>query len=870
MLERLRDRFERAPVARLIAAFVICLMLFRLRNWCFGGAKPPDGRWGYSPANVHEFLGLVGPAGRQLYAWTQVTLDLVFPFLYGLLLSGWIARTPPPRISRYAVWLPWLAALLDLGENGILAYLAWTWTADGPPSSVAALASKATRGKWVCLGLAILCVLPGSLRHLWQRRHRLAAWLPYAYLLRVPLLLAFVLVALPILAMGGGRNVLANLFVLTPGELFWVALAVVLAAAAVLVMARVVLLYGPDRCGVTSLGTQQAIPAWQPAGALLVAGWVIGFALVASIRGIPITGSPAGGAWGVAALDLLAAVAGALVAVAIVWLLETMRFRLADVPPKGLTDGVQSVPDLAIPGRFVQRWVHASTPPPSAQYFTRRLAEAMGGHNRAPGYVNPSTGDLQSGHVFALLVLAVLLVFYALGFFLDYPHRDRGSMVPALVYLLALLTLPSWVLGGAAFFLDRYRIPVLVVPATLLALAFVAPTDHFFDTLGSAPPALGRAEPADLVRRLDGCRLTAVAASGGGIRAAGWTARVLTGLHRDVPGFTPSLKLLSTVSGGSVGAMYFVGGFIGRDGPPAASLDRIVELSMRSSLNDVAWGLTYPDLWRTFTPFVLNTATDRAWALEQAWRRDWPARDETLRQWRNAAAEGQRPAVAFNATLVETGQRMVLGSFDTPASLQTRTFESIYGQDVSVVTAARLSATFTYVTPVARAREAQVKWHVADGGYQDNYGVATLVDWLDAALLAPAAAAPADALGPCGDRLRVALVRIGAGEAEPQAANRSWAFQVGAPLQVLLAIRTAGPRSRNNMELALLREAGLRPHLGLFCFDYANADSPLSWHLSDEQRRRITDAWQEPKIQGERQALQDFLTGRTTDSGCRG
>src|SRR6266508_4297761 len=398
MLERLRDRFERAPVARLIAAFVICLMLFRLRNWCFGGAKPPDGRWGYSPANVHEFLGLVGPAGRQLYAWTQVTLDLVFPFLYGLLLSGWIARTPPPRISRYAVWLPWLTALLDLGENGILAYLAWTWTADGPPSSVAALASKATRGKWVCLGLAILCVLPGSLRHLWQRRHRLAAWLPYAYLLRVPLLLAFVLVALPILAMGGGRNVLANLFVLTPGELFWVALAVVLAAAAVLVMARVVLLYGPDRCGVTSLGTKQAIPAWQPAGALLVAGWVIGFALVSSIRGIPITGSPAGGAWGVAALDLLAAVAGALVAVAIVWLLETMRFRLADVPPKGLTDSVQSVPDLAIPGRFVPRWVHASTPPPSAQYFTRRLAEAMGGHNRAPGYVNPSTGDLQSGH----------------------------------------------------------------------------------------------------------------------------------------------------------------------------------------------------------------------------------------------------------------------------------------------------------------------------------------------------------------------------------------------------------------------------------------------------------------------------------------
>ena len=124
------------------------------------------------------------------------------------------------------------------------------------------------------------------------------------------------------------------------------------------------------------------------------------------------------------------------------------------------------------------------------------------------------------------------------------------------------------------------RMPVLVVPVMLLLVSFVFPTDHFFSTRPrplTPPSTARRAEPADLVLHLDGCRLTAVAASGGGIRAAGWTAQVLTGLHREVPDFTRSLRLISAVSGGSVGAMYFVGAFNGPNGPPDTTLGNILE-----------------------------------------------------------------------------------------------------------------------------------------------------------------------------------------------------------------------------------------------------------------------------------------------------
>ena len=50
-----------------------------------------------------------------------------------------------------------------------------------------------------------------------------------------------------------------------------------------------------------------------------------------------------------------------------------------------------------------------------------------------------------------------------------------------------------------------------------------------------------------------------VTAAGGGIQAAAWTAQVLTGLD-EIYGkeFSDSIGVVSSVSGGSVGAMFFL------------------------------------------------------------------------------------------------------------------------------------------------------------------------------------------------------------------------------------------------------------------------------------------------------------------------
>jgi hypothetical protein len=100
----------------------------------------------------------------------------------------------------------------------------------------------------------------------------------------------------------------------------------------------------------------------------------------------------------------------------------------------------------------------------------------------------------------------------------------------------------------------------------------------------------------------------------------------------------------------------------------------------------------------------------------------------SLGPWRTDARNHGRPAVIFNTTLVETGERFIFPTVDIERSSGRRSFHDVEGYkslDLSAITAARLSATFTYVTPVSRALccpPRQHRYHVADGGYYDNYG----------------------------------------------------------------------------------------------------------------------------------------------------
>ncbi|MGL5794018.1 MAG: hypothetical protein ACRC06_06310, partial [Waterburya sp.] len=144
-----------------------------------------------------------------------------------------------------------------------------------------------------------------------------------------------------------------------------------------------------------------------------------------------------------------------------------------------------------------------------------------------------------------------------------------------------------------------------------------------------------------------------------------------------------------------------------------------------------------PDLWRLISlPILAPRLLDRGTALETDWQSHMqkPREDKSLAIWRQAIMQGNLPIPVFNATLVEDGFRLLISPMNFGQSFSKKFFDfhSLYpGYDLNVVTAARLSATFPYVSPICRDdRQIKKNYHGADGGYFDNSGFVTAVEWL--------------------------------------------------------------------------------------------------------------------------------------------
>ncbi|HET7269505.1 MAG TPA: patatin-like phospholipase family protein, partial [Rubrobacter sp.] len=602
---------------------------------------------------------------------------------------------------------------------------------------------------------------------------RLLRFLRRAYLLRVPLLTALGIAGFCFAAIiwpPGLKLLLGNAFDISSfWGIFAVSLIAFLAGWIVMVNWRLVRLYGHERfCGVRAKANR--VLRWRDLLPYAVIPLVVmaGVA-VKSLGGL--AGAPGESAefwwWIVKAVP--AALAGLLISllclavVAVGQLLFTRR----DYARLRTEDGAERrIPDLFLP---LEDWPMA----PLIEYvgprepvgkqaewiagFLDRRLSANGGHGYVRRDEDGKVGSLLPGQGAAfVLFLLTIFIYLAIGLW-GYNKLGGVSPIPTLCYLLLLAILLCWTFSGMAFFLDRYRIPVLVLPVALLLVAAscsIGP-DYYYPVLEN-PPEVASQNAATGNEKSSGGSIIVVAANGGGIQASAWTARVLTGLEkkcRDTEGcgnhFGTSIRLISSVSGGSVGTMYFVNEYEEGNLPEdEEELDRIVGRAGGSSLDQVAWGLLYPDLARTLnpTPYVLSPLLgwDRGRAMEKAWSREdtsWPRREgikEGLSEWRKDADDFQRPAVIFNTTIAETGQRLPLATTDLPPeSPGGKSYNELFDNvtprpDIRVVTAARLSASFPYVSPAARADvDEREQAHLVDGGYYDNYGVSSLVEWLD-------------------------------------------------------------------------------------------------------------------------------------------
>ncbi|MDH4365231.1 MAG: hypothetical protein OEY70_14245, partial [Acidimicrobiia bacterium] len=405
--------------------------------------------------------------------------------------------------------------------------------------------------------------------------------------------------------------------------------------------------------------------------------------------------------------------------------------------------------------------------------------------------------DIVTGHAHRLGALVLLAAFLS-GFCLIGSMADTLSVAMARVRWLHPYVVPSalrqlslqrpplmgllviWValspLGGS---LNGYHtvpsLPSHPVPTPLRSSSFIEAwaAARGLDVAGADAPVATNAVAAPMPVLL-------VAASGGGIRAAYWTAAVVDCLVErtdggDDPCADPATDddrargaarrdrflLGSGISGGSLGLTAYVtaagpawvprggsasaGGAPSGGGPPGGWYadrlgdDYLAPVVAAWLFNDGLNSLLRPD-----------QGVDRGAILERAWAASWPDGGLT-RPWFNAQATGLEPLLLLNGYSVNDGCRFAVSPVNTNARRSASTCRSpesdgetlldatidaadVLCDDITAASAALLSARFPFVSPSGRIDRCDAgprppeSVEVVDGGYRETSGASSVVE----------------------------------------------------------------------------------------------------------------------------------------------
>jgi hypothetical protein len=368
--------------------------------------------------------------------------------------------------------------------------------------------------------------------------------------------------------------------------------------------------------------------------------------------------------------------------------------------------------------------------------------------------------------------------------------------------------------------------------------------------------------------------LVLVAVSGGGIRAALWTASILTELERtEVRGrrvVTPwNMGLITGASGGMVGATYYTLTLRqSTEGESWHVVDRSTLLAAvaEESLSDVAQRLVFHDLPLALVP-KRHSRSDRGTRLDHALERHLRSRlppgttiPSTIAQLLPLERRGLVPSLVYTPMLVEDGRRLFIsnanldrlatsdGNLLDGTALYSRNAFQLHElfedglERMSPWTAARLSASFPYVTP-APVLPTVPRRRVVDAGYWDNFGVNVCSSWLEDCL---SGADRRAWLGQFGNVLLV-QVRDGVlcyGDKEAPSLEPSRTIARGlegltSPPEAVLAARNAVTVYRGDEQVETLSEI-FGPAFSTVTLEFQRTAS-LSWALTEEEARLIEE-----------------------------
>ncbi len=412
--------------------------------------------------------------------------------------------------------------------------------------------------------------------------------------------------------------------------------------------------------------------------------------------------------------------------------------------------------------------------------------------------------------------------------------------------------------------------------------------EHHYEDLAGAVDAWTAAQDLDTCPAGETVPMVLVAAPGGGIRAAYWTATALDNLF-PTDCARRRLFAVSGTSGGSVGTVIWQGALDQQVSPTTA----IEAISGDEALSATIAGMLLRDLPQPLT--ALNDGwRDRAALLEDGWIEysdvlgtvDDPTPWTELGGLRTRAVSGPWiPAFVLNSASVTDGCRILVTSvgelptsedldclsrtpvvgpsraaLDPLASLADHEGAPCGSRQPPAVTAGLLSARFPYVTPSGTLHhcapdddEERVATYAVDGGYYENSGILALLEMLEE-------------IGP---------MTIGDTPVEPWIVVVDNHFRTnevvttsGEPNQLIVPIVTATSSKLDSQSAleqaaatALLDEGATCPRFGRIGPPVSpGMTAPLGWALSEESEQLLDRAL--------KRAIEQAMNPQGDDPGC--
>lgn len=247
-------------------------------------------------------------------------------------------------------------------------------------------------------------------------------------------------------------------------------------------------------------------------------------------------------------------------------------------------------------------------------------------------------------------------------------------------------------------------------------------------------------------------KLVLVNVSGGGIRSAMWTFKVLQSLDEETNGeFLQNTHLITGASGGMIGASYYRDIVRAKEEKQLNPSDSIyVEDISKDLLNRVAFSMVTHDLVLRHKQVSFNGRTyakDRGFFFEQELNRNTRGlMNFTLGDYEEQEKNSEIPLMVFTPTIINDGRRMIIApqpygflngtTFHQksigPENVEfIKLFKNNDPMAVSYLSVLRMNATFPYVLPMV-SMPTKPEITVMDAGIRDNYGTKTTIRYIDA------------------------------------------------------------------------------------------------------------------------------------------